>query len=137
MIPGAASPILFFDGECNLCNGLVQFILKRDRKKIFFFSPLQSAAGKEAAAKALSTGSRNADSFILYYNGIYYSHSSAALYVFRLLGGLWPLLFAGMIFPRFLRDSIYNMISRNRYKWFGKRDSCMAPTPDVMSRFLP
>ncbi len=137
MTPGDTSPILFFDGECNLCNGLVQFVLKRDKKKLFFFSPLQSHAGKEAAAKAFSTESGSTDSFVLYLNGAYYSRSSAALHTFRLLGGLWPaLFFAGIIWPPFLRDGIYNFVSRNRYKWFGKRYSCMIPTPDVMARFL-
>jgi len=136
MAPGAASPILFFDGECNLCNGLVQFVLKHDKKKIFFFSPLQSAAGRDAVTKAFNTKIGNTDSFILCYNGVYYSRSSAALYVFRLLGGLWSLLFLGMIFPRALRDGLYNVVSRNRYKWFGKRESCMVPTPEVSARFL-
>ena len=136
MSPGVTSPILFFDGECNLCNRLVQFVLKHDKGKIFFFAPLQSGAGKEAVAKAFSAGAASTDSFILYYNGKYFSRSSAALYVFRLLGGLWSLLFVGMVAPRFLRDGIYNIISRKRYKWFGKRDTCMVPTPDVMGRFL-
>ncbi len=136
MTPGPTSPILFFDGECNLCNGLVQFVLKHDKKKIFFFSTLQSAAGKEAKASAPNAVGRNSDTFILYYNSAYYSRSSAALHVFRLLGGIWAGLFIGIIVPRILRDWVYNLVSRNRYKWFGKRDSCMVPTPDIVARFL-
>jgi predicted DCC family thiol-disulfide oxidoreductase YuxK len=79
MTPGASSPILFFDGECNLCNGLVQFVLKRDKKKIFFFSSLQSGAGKNATAAVLNTGSKKIDSVTLYYKGTYYTRSTPAL----------------------------------------------------------
>jgi len=131
-----SSPVLFFDGECNLCNHMVQFILKRDKKKIFLFSPLQSARGKEAMDKTGINMQENSGSFILYHKGVYFTRSTAALHMFRQLGGLWPLLYAGIIFPRFLRDGVYNFVSRNRYKWFGKRDSCMIPTPDIMARFL-
>ena len=131
-----ASPILFFDGECNLCNGVVQFILKRDKKKIFLFSPLQSVRGEEAMNKTGIYAGEKSGSFILFYKGKYYTRSSAALLMFRLLGGSWVLLYAGIVFPLFLRDGVYNLVARNRYKWFGKRDSCMVPTPDVMARFL-
>ncbi len=136
MIPRDIAPVLFFDGECNLCNNAVQFILKRDKKKIFFFAALQSAAGKEAIEKVGIDALETTGSFILYYNGAYFTRSSAALHTFRLLGGLWPLLYVGIIVPRILRDSVYNIVSRNRYKWFGRRDSCMVPTPDIMARFL-
>ena len=115
---------------------MVRFILKRDKKKIFFFAPLQSVAGKQATEKAGINALETTGSFILYYKGKYYTRSSAALHTFRLLGGLWPMLYVGIIVPRVLRDAVYNMVSRNRYKWFGKRDSCMAPTPDIMARFL-
>jgi len=76
------------------------------------------------------------DSVILYYKGKYYSRSSAALRIARLLGGAWVVLYAGMILPRFIRDGIYEWIARNRYKWFGKRNECMIPTPGLRSRFL-
>ena len=130
------SPVLFFDGECNLCDHLVQFILKRDKKRIFLFSPLQSQAGEKAKDMAGLNKQEATGSFILYNKGVYYTRSSAALHMFRLLGGLWTLLYVGIIFPRFLRDGVYNFVSRNRYKWFGKRNSCMIPTPDIMARFL-
>ena len=84
----------------------------------------------------LGTDKPDMNTFILFYKGGYLSRSTAALYTFKLLGGFWSLLFAGMILPRFLRDGLYNYIARNRYKWFGKRDSCMIPTPELMSRFL-
>ena len=136
MSPGVTSPVLFFDGECNLCNGLVQFVVRHDKKNIFFFAPLQSSAGAEALRNVPVTGRETTGSFILFYNGIYYSRSSAALHTFRLLGGIWALLFAGIIIPRLIRAGVYNFVSRNRYKWFGKRNSCMIPTPDIMARFL-
>jgi len=127
----ADRPILFFDGECNLCNGGVQFIIKRDRKKRFLFAALQSAAGAEAKQQ-----SGGADSFILFYCGRYYTKSGAALRVARLMSGLWPMLYAGIILPRFVRDWVYDIVARNRYKWFGKRNECMMPTPELRERFL-
>ena len=136
MIAPTTSPVLFFDGVCNLCNGVVQFILKHDKKKIFLFAPLQSEAGKEAIEKATPIYKHAPDSVILFYKGKWYTRSSAALQVFRLLGFPWSLLFAGIIFPVFLRDPVYNFISRHRYKWFGKRSECMLPAPGVKERFL-
>ncbi len=136
MTRGNTSPVLFFDGECNLCNSLVQFVLKRDKKKQFLFAPLQSPYGKKAREQTGGTDNESTDSFILYNKGVYYIRSSASLHMFRLLGGLWALLYAGIIFPRFIRDAVYNFVARNRYKWFGRRDTCMIPTPDVMARFL-
>ncbi len=129
-------PILFFDGECNLCNSSVQFIIKRDKKKKFLFAPLQSERGKQAVAEVQQQMLKVPDSVILYYNGKYYSRSSAALRIARLLGGVWSLLYAGMILPGFIRDGVYEWIARNRYKWFGKRNECMMPTPELRSRFL-
>jgi predicted DCC family thiol-disulfide oxidoreductase YuxK len=129
-------PILFFDGECNLCNSSVQFIIKRDKKQQFLFAPLQSSRGKEAIAEVQQQMLKVPDSVILYYNGKYYSRSSAALHIARLLGGIWSLFYAGMILPRFIRDGVYEWIARNRYKWFGKRNECMIPTPELRSRFL-
>ena len=136
MITNTTSPVLFFDGVCNLCNGLVQFILKHDKKKIFLFAPLQSEAGQKAIEKVTPPSKKAPDSVILFYNETWYTHSSSALHIFRLLGFPWSLLFAGIIIPFFLRDPVYNLISRNRYKWFGKRNECMVPTPGVKERFL-
>ena len=132
----AGRPVLFFDGECNLCNSSVQFIIKRDKKKQFLFAPLQSERGKAAIADMLQYMKQVPDSVILYYNGKYYTQSAAALYIARLLGGGWQLLYAGMILPRFARDAVYELIARNRYKWFGKRNECMIPTPELKARFL-
>jgi predicted DCC family thiol-disulfide oxidoreductase YuxK len=136
MDTNGGKPVLFFDGTCNLCNGAVQFIIRRDKKRIFLFSPLQSTSGKEAANHLSGPLPAAPGSLILFYNGHYYIRSAAALHIMRLLGGLWALLYVGMIVPRFLRDAAYNLVSRNRYKWFGRKNECMIPTPEIMDRFL-
>jgi len=111
----------------------VQFIIRHDKKKLFLFAPLQSEPGKKAIQHF---NGKAPDSMILFYKEQYFVRSAAALTIFRLLGGLWPLLYSGKILPRFLRDAIYDYVSRRRYKWFGKRNECMIPTPELMERFL-
>lgn len=127
-------PVILFDGVCNLCNRAVQFVIRRDKKKLFRFASLQS----EAAAKL---GKQlpipeNQDSFILIQNGKIYTGSTAALRVLRLLGGWHSLLYAFMIVPRFIRDGVYRQIARNRYEWFGRQESCWVPTPELRELFL-
>jgi predicted DCC family thiol-disulfide oxidoreductase YuxK len=136
VITAAGRPILFFDGECNLCNSTVQFIIRHDKKKLFLFAALQSEMGKTALQNVQKQDKNIQESVILYHNGKYFVRSAAALHVLLLLGGFWALLFAGIIIPRIVRDGVYNFISRNRYKWFGKRNECMVPSPDLMERFL-
>ena len=126
-------PILFFDGECNLCNRAVQYVIRHDKKEQFLFGPLQSGAGKEL----LEVMPGNApDSMILYYRGMYYTRSNAALHTARLLGGWRSWLYALTVLPCSLRDPFYNLIARNRYNWFGKSDTCMVPTKELEARFL-
>jgi len=119
---------------CNLCNRTIQIIIRNDKRKQFLFAPLQSASGQEALTH-ISEGS-SAGSVVLLHNGTYYTRSSAALHVFRLLGGAWSLLYAFIIVPSFIRDAIYNWVARNRYKWFGRTEKCMIPAPELTSRFL-
>lgn len=110
-------------------------MLKRDRQKRFRFATLQSAAG----ANVVAIGSKPATSpgsVILYYDGKYYYKSAAALKTALLLGGIWSLLYVFIVFPRFIRDAVYDTVARNRYKWFGRRQSCMVPAPDVAERFI-
>jgi len=126
-------PVLFFDGECNLCNSAVQFVIRHDKKKLFLFAPLQSEAGKQALAQF---SGKAPDSVILLYKGQYFLRSAAVLQTLKLLSGIWKWLYAGIIIPGFLRDWLYDAVSRNRYKWFGKRKECMIPTPELMDRFL-
>jgi predicted DCC family thiol-disulfide oxidoreductase YuxK len=136
MSDAASSPILFFDGVCNFCNSSVQFIIRHDKDKKFRFASLQSELGKNAIREVTTRYKVAPDSLILHDGENWYVRSSAALYVCKILGGPWKLLFAAIIVPRFLRDAIYDVIARNRYRWFGKKDACMIPTPDVKDRFL-
>jgi len=131
----ADQPIILFDGVCNFCNGAVNFVLKRDKKKSILFAPLQSAAAEKILpAHQLSPG--DLSSFLFIEHGKLYDRSTAALRVCRHLKGLWPLCYGMMIVPKFIRDGIYNYIAKNRYKWFGQKDACMIPSAEVRSRFL-
>ncbi len=129
------NPIILFDGVCNFCNSSVNFVIERDKKSVIKFAALQSDAGQQLLQQFnLSTSEFN--SFIFIEAGNIYTASTAALKVSKYLTALWPLLYGFIIVPRFIRDGIYNWISKNRYKWFGKKDQCMIPTPEVRSRFL-
>lgn len=134
-IPLHPRPVLFFDGVCNLCNRTVQFIIRHDRKKRFRFATLQSNAGAEAMAQT-KLPNNTAGSVILFHRGAYYKQSAAALHILKLLGGLWQLLFIFILVPPFVRNYIYNVVAKNRYKWFGKRADCMLPTPELRERFI-
>jgi len=128
-------PIILFDGVCNYCNAMVNFIIRRDKKKVFRFAPLQS----EAAQKILLQNHLpqiNFDSFILVENDKIYQRSDAALRLYNKLPWYWKWTQIFWIFPKFIRDGVYNVIARNRYKWFGKKDQCMVPAPEVRERFL-
>lgn len=128
-------PILLFDGVCNLCNGFVQFVIKRDSKERYLFTSLQSKAGQEILAK-VGLPQDEISTVVLYDRGKVYTHSDVALRMVKDLGGLWPLLAVFSIIPKSIRDQIYNWVARNRYNWFGQRDSCMLPTPELKDRFL-
>ena len=130
-----ARHIVFFDGVCNLCNGAVQFIIKRDRHAIFHFSALQSAAGQRALQR-FGLPADHFESFLLLENNRLYTQSTAALRVCRQLNGLWKLLYVFIIIPPFIRDIFYSFIARNRYQWFGRRESCMMPDIELSHRFL-
>ncbi len=126
---------VLFDGECNLCNGTVQFIIRRDRRNRFRFAALQSEAGK-TMLQSHRLPPEALDTVVLISGGRAYTRSDAALGIARRLDGLWPLCYAAVVIPRFLRDRAYDFIARNRYRWFGKREECMVPTPELRSRFL-
>lgn len=127
--------IILFDGVCNLCSNSVDFILNHDPKGHFVFASLQSEAGKEILSQyGLSTESF--DSVVLVKEGKVYQKSRAAMEIAGKLSGPWPFLQLFKVVPRFLSDSVYNFIARNRYRFFGKRESCRFPTPDLRSRFL-
>lgn len=127
--------IVLFDGVCNLCNGAITFIIKRDKKDVFRYAPLQSKVGKELAAKH-HIDLDKVDSIILVTEDKAYAKSTAALRIAKQLSKGWPLLAMFLILPKFLRDAVYDFIARNRYKWFGKKDACMIPTPELKRKFL-
>ncbi len=131
----ALGPIILFDGVCNLCNNSVQFIINRDAKAKFKFASLQSQTGQELLKQFNQSGSELI-SVMLIRNDRLYSKSNAALEIARQLSGAWPALYIFKIIPSFLRDWIYDWIASNRYRWFGKKDECMIPTPELKSRFL-
>lgn len=128
-------PIVLFDGVCNLCNGAVQFIIRHDKKNIFMFASLQSEVGRKILEQ-YNFPLDELNSFILIENNKAYTRSTGALRIAKKLNGLWPLLYGFIIIPKLLRDGIYNWVGRNRYKWFGKKDACMIPTPELKTKFL-
>lgn len=132
----AERPVLFFDGWCNLCSGAVQFILRHDKKSLFLFASLQSVAGRTALQKLQAREAHIPDSLVLYYKGKYYLQSRAVLRIALLLGGIWKLAVAGYVLPPFIRDIVYGWVARHRYKWFGKRETCLVPGESIKHRFL-
>ncbi|WP_017731481.1 thiol-disulfide oxidoreductase DCC family protein [Nafulsella turpanensis] len=127
--------VVLFDGVCNLCNGAVDFILDRDPKGQLAFASLQSAAGQELLAY-YNLSTENIESVVLLKDGKVYQKSTAALEIAGRLKGAWPLLKVFKIVPRPLRDAAYNFIGSNRYRFFGKREQCRMPTPEIRNRFL-
>lgn len=126
---------VLFDGVCNLCSNSVQFIIERDPQARFKFASLQSARG-QAELKRFKLNPTQLHSIILIQGDAFLERSNAALEIARHLSGAWPLFYLFKIIPRFLRDPVYNWIARNRYKWFGKKNECWLPTPDLKDRFL-
>ena len=129
------SPVLLFDGVCNLCNGIVQFTIKRDPQGKFKFASLQSESG-QALLKKFGLPANDFDSFVFISGDNYFLKSSAGLRVLKELGGFWKLFYVFILVPRPVRDFVYNLIAKTRYKIFGKRDSCMVPAPGLKQRFL-
>jgi len=127
--------LVLFDGVCNLCNGSVLFILKRDPGQVFLFSALQSKfAHEQLVARGLDPDKLH--SIIVLDGEKVYQRSRAALEIARRLSGLWPILYIFIVIPPFIRNWIYDLIAANRYRWFGRRDQCMIPTPQLKSRFI-
>jgi predicted DCC family thiol-disulfide oxidoreductase YuxK len=128
--------IILFDGVCNLCNDSVLKVINNDKKNTFLFAALQSEKGKEII-NHLKIDVSKIDSIILYEPGISYDiKSTAALKIMNDFGGLWFLTQILFIFPEVIRNFVYDYIAKNRYKWFGKKESCMIPTPELKIKFL-
>jgi predicted DCC family thiol-disulfide oxidoreductase YuxK len=127
------NPIVLFDGVCSLCNASVQFIIARDPHAVFRFASLQSETGTALREKF---GVPEVDSLVLLEDGRYYTKSSAALRICRRLKGAWKLFYIFWFVPKPLRDYVYDFVAKHRYEWFGKRDHCLMPTPDIRARFI-
>lgn len=127
--------VILFDGVCNLCNGAITFIIKRDKKNHYRFAALESDIGKMYLKKH-NIDPLKIDSIILIRGERAFIKASAALRIAQKMSGLWPLLYVFIIIPRFISNGVYDYIARNRYQWFGKEESCMIPTPALREKFL-
>ena len=130
-----STTILFFDGHCNLCNNSVDFVITRDKKRVFRFAPLQGETAKDVLGD-VNIDLEHPDSFVLSKDNEVYFRSTAALMVARQLGFPWSLMSVFLVVPPFIRDAVYNLIARNRYKWFGRKETCRLPSPEERSLFL-
>lgn len=133
--------VIFFDGVCNLCNVAVTFVIDRDPDAYFRFAPLQSEIGQQLLGRTRSRSATSEmhtalESIVLVENGLYYTHSAAALRIARKLRGGWPLLYGLIILPKPLRDRAYTWVAKNRYRWFGKTEACRLPTAELKRHFL-
>ena len=127
--------IILFDGVCNYCNAMINLAIRNDKKAVLKFATLQSETGNHLKSKYKIPP--EIDSVVFIENGKVYTYSDAAIRTARYFR--WPakLLYGLILIPKFIREPIYKWIANNRYKWFGKREECMIPTPDVKARFLP
>ena len=128
-------PIIFFDGVCAMCNRFVDLILRADRREVFRFAPLQGETAR-ALLPPLAGDPREWSMIYLDERGVH-EQSDASLEVYRRLGGVWWLASLLRLVPRFVRTPVYRLIARNRYRWFGRRDSCRLPSAEEQARFLP
>jgi len=128
-------PILLFDGVCNLCNSSVQFVIKHDKNGKIALAALQSNAGQQLL-KAHQLPEKNLKSLVFIENNRAYTKSDGALRASRYLDGGWKWLYSLIIFPAFLRNWVYDIVAKNRYRWFGRQESCWMPTPELRKRFL-
>jgi predicted DCC family thiol-disulfide oxidoreductase YuxK len=130
-----ARPIILFDGVCNFCNAMVNFIIRQDKRNIFQFATLQSHSGKKLLGE-YNINWKESDSFVIIENGKAFQKSSAALRLYNKLPWYWKWTQVFWIVPKFIRDGVYNFIARNRYRWFGKKEECMIPTAEMKQKFL-
>jgi predicted DCC family thiol-disulfide oxidoreductase YuxK len=127
--------IVLFDGVCNFCNASINFVIDHDPKYLFKFAALQSDFAKEKLRKA-GLKTEDFDSVVLIEGDKVYTRSTAALRISKKLSGAWPLLYGFIIVPPFIRNAVYDLIARNRYRWFGKSENCRLPSPEERARFI-
>ena len=127
--------LVLFDGVCNLCSALVQFVIRHDRAAKFRFAAIQSEIGNEIfQSHGLDPAELHTFAFVA--DGKMFMRSDAAIEVASRFGGAWRILRVFRFVPRVVRDSIYTIVARNRYRWFGRKEVCMVPTPEIKERFL-
>jgi len=131
-----AQPVIFFDGICNLCNASVQFVIEHDLKNQFHFTALQGDYAKEILPK-FNIDPKQLNTILLLEDGKLYTKSSAALRIAKKLNGLIPVFSIFLIVPKFIRDWFYDIIAKNRYRWWGKKENCWVPTPELKNKFYP
>ena len=128
--------LILFDGICNLCNTSVLYVIKRDKANLFMFAPLQSKIGKQLI-KEFNIDVNKPDSMLLFepQRGISYKSTAALKIAYRLR---FPFNFLSLllIIPPFIRNMVYDYIAKNRYNWYGKKEQCMIPTPELKAKFL-
>ncbi len=129
------SEVVLFDGVCNLCNGSVLFIIERDPEAKFSFASLQSPFG-QSQLKKFGLPIDKLNTIFLIKGEKFFRKSDAALEIAKGMNGLWPVLYVFKIIPRFIRNFFYDLIAKNRYRWFGKQAACMVPTPELKARFI-
>jgi predicted DCC family thiol-disulfide oxidoreductase YuxK len=134
-LPPMNNPIVLFDGVCNFCNSTINFLIRQDKKGILRFAALQSETGQDLM-RSHGLEPENVESFVLIYHGKAFTNSSGALTLFNHLPWYWKWTQLFWIIPSFIRNAIYRFIANNRYKWFGKKESCMIPTAEMRERFL-
>lgn len=128
--------IILFDGVCNLCNSAVQFVIRHDRKDLFRFVSLQSGLGQKIV-KYIGVDTSKIDSMIVYEpNTAYYYKAQAVIKISKYLGGIYILVGVFSVLPNGILNAVYDFVAKNRYRWFGKKESCMIPTPELKSKFL-
>ncbi|WP_035677783.1 thiol-disulfide oxidoreductase DCC family protein [Flavobacterium limnosediminis] len=128
--------IILFDGVCNLCDATVQMVIKKDKQDVFRFVALQSDLGRQIT-KHIGVDTSKTDSIILYEPGhAYHIKAEAAIEIAKSIGGLYAILGLFSVFPNWMKNSVYDFVARNRYKWYGKKESCMIPTPEIKAKFL-
>ena len=127
--------VIAFDGICNFCNRFVNFVMDRDASKKFRFGTLQSEPAQLLLTE-LQLPTEDFETFILLEHGQVFTKSTAALRIFKQLGGLWPTLYIFWLVPKPIRDAVYSIIARNRYQWMGKTETCRVPTPADHQRFV-
>ena len=133
-MPASGHPVILFDGQCNLCNASVRFVVRRDPKEHFRFASLQSATGQALLQKH---GLKNdLNTIVLVQEEHAWTHSSAALRIARRLTAAWPILALFLVLPPFLRDPVYRFIAKRRYRWFGQSEACPLPDPALQHLFL-